>query len=209
MREVVGNDVVAIHAAENRASFARPGYVERVLSPRERRVLARAPRPEACFWSQFAAKEAAYKLLVQLGELPGFGHREIEVSESLDAVTWRDHRFELRAEVRPRWVHAVVTAGAPVVARVLEPGAGHDPSGEVRALGRALAAAVLRVPWERLEIRRAELAGAWDGHGPPELLLDGERAPLAVSLSHDGPFVAAALGIGRAGAALAEAAGAG
>lgn len=200
--------MVAIHAAENRASFVRPGYVERVLSPRERRVLARAPRPEACFWSQFSAKEAAYKLLVQLGERPGFGHREIEVAESFDAVTWRDHRFELRVEVRPRWVHATASAGSAVVARVLEPGAGHDPSGEVRSLGRTLAAAVLRVPWERLEIRRAELPGAWDGHEPPELLLDGERAPLGLSLSHDGPFVAAALGIGRAGAAAWDTAGA-
>ena len=78
---LLGNDIVDLGDPDNAASFVRPGYVERVCTPPERRAVVSAVEPARMFWSLFAAKESAHKLLVKLGEDPGFSPRRIEVAE--------------------------------------------------------------------------------------------------------------------------------
>ncbi len=189
IRGVVGNDVVDLTDPAIADHHHRERFVSRVCAPEERACVVTA----FDLWARFAAKEAAYKALVKIGEAPGFRHREIRVARNLHAVRWREHEFDLSVTAGGQHVHAVAWSPgqrAPLasVARTNGPS-----SAAARDLLRGLVAA--RTGWLAgdLEIVRDPVPGAWDGFGPPRVEHRGSPLKGAdVSLSHDGPFIAAA-----------------
>jgi len=191
---LVGNDVVDLGDPDNRESFARPGYVERVCTPAERRVLEAAEDPERLFWCFFAAKEAAYKLLVKLGEEPGLSHRRIEVASDLASSRYDDREIALRVGHADDWVHALASIG-PAEPRfeVSELGEHARASAAGRDLLCRMAAEVLGVTGAELSVERRPSTTSHDGFEPPRLCEKGVPTGLDVSLSHDGRYVAAAL----------------
>ncbi len=196
---LVGNDIVDLGDPENHESFVRPGYVERVCSPAERRVIDAARDPERLFWCFFAAKEAAYKLLVKLGEEPGLSHKRIEVAGDLASSRYDEREMALSVEHGDGWVHALSCVG-PAAPRfeVSELGPHARASAAGRELCCRMAAAALGVSGAELSIERRPSAAAYDGFEPPRLCDKGVPTGLDVSLSHDGRYVAAALA-GRRG----------
>jgi phosphopantetheinyl transferase (holo-ACP synthase) len=189
IRAVVGNDVVDLTDPAIADHHQRERFVSRVCAPDERTRVVTA----FDLWAHFAAKEAAYKALVKIGQAPGFGHRDIRVAADLRAVRWREHEFDLSVTADGQHVHAVAwSPGRPTplasVARTNGPS-----SAAVRALLRELVAARTGFLASDLEIVRDPAPGAWDGFGPPRVEHRGSSLTGAdVSLSHDGPFVAAA-----------------
>lgn len=201
-RALVGSDLVDLTDRDNLASFARPGYLERVCTPRERRALASSSEPSRRFFELFAAKEAAHKLLVKLGEEPGFSYQRIEIRADLASARYGGYEFALELDGSHDWVHAVAGVGAArtrrEVAALADLGDAKDPSEATRLLLRRLVARVTGLSFDTLAIERRPLAGSWDGFAPPSLLASGEPTGIDVSLSHDGRFVAAALVVTRA-----------
>ncbi len=201
---VIGNDVVDLADPAIARHHENDRFVARVCSEDERRRVITARD----LWSLFAAKEAAYKALVKLGESPGFGHRAIRVAPDLGSVTWRDQRLALRVTGDRDHVHAVAwseeTVGAAPIASVVRaegPRHGESESESERAravLCDLLATALGCAPGE-LAIVRDPSPGAWDGYGPPRVLRGGSPIDADVSLSHDGAFVAAAALVGVSG----------
>ncbi|MBK7580034.1 MAG: 4'-phosphopantetheinyl transferase superfamily protein [Myxococcales bacterium] len=191
---LVGNDIVDLADPDNRASFARPGYVERVLTAGERRALHESAEPERFFWSLFAAKEAAYKLLVKLGETPGLSHRRLEVSPELREVRHRELVVRIDLTHGETWVHALAHSGprSPrVEVSTLSPHAHASAAG--RALLCRMACQALGFALAELSIERRPSSVSFDGFEPPRLFGRGAPTGADVSLSHDGRFVAAAL----------------
>lgn len=194
---MIGNDIVDLDDVDNARSFARPGYVERVCAPSERETLSGSAEPERLFWAHFAAKEAAYKLLVKLGASPGFSHRELVVAPDLSRVRYREHELELSVTLGPGFVHATAAlAGVRPTLAVARTSA--EPSGAARRLLAGLVAGEAGCRPSELSVERHEQAGAWDGFGPPVVSRAGVELELDVSLSHDGRFVAAASSARRA-----------
>jgi phosphopantetheinyl transferase (holo-ACP synthase) len=188
--EVVGNDVVDLTDPAIADHHLRERFVSRVCAPEERgRVATRFD-----LWALFASKEAAYKALVKLGQAPGFGHRDLRVAPDLQAVHWRDIALDLRITADEHHVHAVAWSrgSEQPFARVART---DRPSGAAaRELACELVAAATGCSVSDLEIVRDPLPGGWDGFGPPRVTHRGNAMARAdVSLSHDGPFVAAAL----------------
>ena len=191
---LVGNDVVDLGDSDNHTSFARPGYVERVCTPSERRAIEAAEEPERLFCALFAAKEASYKLLVKIGEEPGLAHRRIEVAGDLASSRFDDRELGLSVQHGEGWVHALATLGTSSPRFEVE---SLPPHARASAAGRDLlcrmAAAALHVTGESLSIERRPSASSYDGYEPPRLCDGGVPTGLDVSLSHDGRFVAGAL----------------
>lgn len=194
---LVGNDVVDLGDPENQESFARPGYVERVCTLAERRVIDASGDPERTFWCLFAGKEAAYKLLVKLGEEPGLAHRKIEVAADLGSATYDERRMVLGVAHGDAWVHALASVGpAAPCFEVVELAPHSRASAASRELACRMAATALGVASDRLSVERRPSPSSYDGFEPPRLCEDGTPTGLDVSLSHDGRFVAAALATG-------------
>ncbi len=191
----IGNDVVYLTDPGIVRHHENRRFVERVCSEDERARVTTARD----LWSLFAAKEAAYKALVKVGGEPGFGHRSIEVASDLASVTWRGRCLDLTVTGDVDHVHAVAwTEGARPLIRVMRAtGAERGESEGARALLRELVSTALGCRPEAIEVVRDPSPGSWDGYGPPRVLRDGAPVDADVSLSHDGPFVAAAAVLGR------------
>jgi phosphopantetheinyl transferase (holo-ACP synthase) len=205
---VIGNDVVDLADPVIAKHHENERFVARVCSEDERRRVVTARD----LWSLFAAKEAAYKALVKLGESPGFGHRAIRVAPDLGSVTWRDLRLALRVTGDRDHVHAVAWSegdedAVPLVrvVRAFDPrhakSEGQGESERARAVLCDLLATALGCAPGELTIVRDAAPGAWDGYGPPRALRGGAPIDADVSLSHDGAFVAAATLVGISGRA--------
>jgi phosphopantetheinyl transferase (holo-ACP synthase) len=193
LAQKLGNDVIDLDDPAIARHHEDRRFVERVCDESERaRVLSKAD-----LWRTFAAKEAAYKVLVKMGASPGFGHRAIHVAEDLAAVKWEDRRVSLSVTGDAEHVHAVAwTEGQmPLVSVARFGGGAEDASAEsARAyavLCRLVAAEIGCEP-EELRVAREPLTGAWDGFAPPRVLRGAVLLDLDVSLSHDGRFAAAA-----------------
>jgi phosphopantetheinyl transferase (holo-ACP synthase) len=186
----VGNDVVDLADPAIARHHEDTRFVARVCGDDER---ARVTTARA-LWTLFAAKEAAYKALMKLGESPGFGHRAIRVAPELDVVSWGKQRLRLTVTGDSEHVHAVAwtDASRTPVARAGRLQAGEGESEGARRVLRALAAEALGCNPDALAVLRDPAPGAWDGFSPPRLERSGERVDADVSLSHDGRFVAAA-----------------
>lgn len=188
VQEVVGNDVVDLTDPSIAGHHRRERFVSRVCAAGERAWVATA----SDLWTLFAAKEAAYKALVKLGHSPGFAHREIVVAPDLRSVRWRAHDLELSVTSDEEHVHAVAWS-----ARTRRPltrvARAELAEGEAaRALLCAIVGGATGYAAGELEVVRDPLVGAWDGFGPPRVEWRGTMIDADVSLSHDGPFVAAA-----------------
>jgi hypothetical protein len=188
MRAVVGNDVVNLTDPAIAEHHTRARFLSRVCASDE---LARV-ETALDLWTLFAAKEAAYKALVKLDCSPGFGHRCIRVDPGLRVVRWRGHELDLSVVSDGSHVHAVAwspPARSPL-ATVGRAEAGGDGA---RTLLRELVANAIGCRADELEVVRDLVAGSWDGFGPPRVHRGGMRVDVDVSLSDDGPFVAAAM----------------
>jgi phosphopantetheinyl transferase (holo-ACP synthase) len=190
---LVGNDIVDLDDPDNLRAPRHPRFAVRVLTEHERVLAASSTDPYALAWSLFAAKEAAYKLLVKLGESPGFGYRRLQVAPDLKSVRFAEHLLGLELTRAAGSIHAIAMLGAEAPrASAVEPVvSGATPSAAARALAVRLASSLVDAPAFELEVVRAEAPGSWDGFAPPRLLLRGEILPVDVSLSHDGRWVAA------------------
>ena len=184
---MVGNDVVDLGDPAIAHHHTNERFVARVCSAGE----ARRVRSRDDLWTMFAAKEAAYKALVQLGRSPGFAHRAIVVAADLRSVTWRDCVLSLRVGRDADSVHAVARVGdVEPLARLRLAGETSDQG--ARTLLLELAADAVGCDPSRLGIVRDAIGDSWDGFGPPYVTCSGERVALDVSLSHDGRFVGVA-----------------
>jgi phosphopantetheinyl transferase (holo-ACP synthase) len=191
----VGNDVVHLGDPGIARHHESERFVARICAAEERARVATSRD----LWTLFAAKEAAYKALVKLGESPGFGHRSIGVAADLASVAWAGHRLALSIDAGADFLHAVAWTGAVrPVARVRRAEGDSTGKGErARALLRELVAAAIGCDGGELDVVREPVPGSWDGYGPPRLVRSESRPlDVDVSLSHDGPFVAVAAIIG-------------
>jgi phosphopantetheinyl transferase (holo-ACP synthase) len=186
---LVGNDVVDLDDAAITSSHLRARFVERVCHARERARVASALEPKVLLWSLFAAKEAAFKVVVKRGPVV-FAHRRFVVAEDLGSVGFEGLELRLRVQVTGACVHAVAWLGAaPTSSEVVCIGLREDPG---RVARKALLASFGEV--DGLEVVREPVPGAWDGYGPPRVRRSGFWLPVDVSLSHDGRFAAYAVG---------------
>lgn len=179
----VGNDVVDLDDPAIADSHLRPRFLARVCAPSERAMIAAAVEPKVLLWSLFAAKEAAFKVVVKLGPRPVFAHRAFVVSPDLRSVRYGERVVPVWIDVQGACVHAVASTGATApLSGVATLPDGADPGVEARRL--------LLSKIGGGEVVRDPAPGSWDGYGPPRLVRDGVTVDRDISLSHDGRFVA-------------------
>ena len=187
---MVGNDVVDLRDRSVAAGPRHPRFDARVFAPAEHRALRESAAPNPLRWAFWAAKEAAYKVAKKLDDATVWSPLRFVVRFERDlegAVEHEGREIPVRVEADAERVHAIATdarAGfARIRARVAElPTPDANPSAAVRALARADLATLLGAAPEALEFaRRGRI---------PVLCVAGGEAPLDLSLSHHGRFVA-------------------
>jgi len=188
----VGNDVVDLGDPMNASAHTRERLVARVLHEDERALLRASQTPNELFWSLFAAKEAAFKVVCKIGPRPVFAHRRFVVASDLRSVRHADVVLELQVvTVAATYVHAIASTATRAPLHAVEPIAlDANPTAAGRRHLCEWVARALDCEASELDVVRVPLAESWDGEGPPQLIRAGATLDADVSLSHDGRFVA-------------------
>lgn len=188
---MVGNDVVDLRDPESRPDSLHPRFDTRVFTERERATIEGSRDAARTRWKLWAAKEAAYKLARKLEPTTVFSPPRFEVTLADDVVV--EHgplRIVVEFGEHADALHAVASLGdasrrlqgwrrlAPDECASADP---EMPSRAVRALLCEELARELDVPVTSLDVRkRGRVPFVW---------LDGEPAPIDLSLSHHGEWL--------------------
>jgi phosphopantetheinyl transferase (holo-ACP synthase) len=187
---MVGNDVVDLRDRSVASGPRHPRFDTRVFAPSEHRALRESEEQNPLRWSFWAAKEAAYKVAKKLDDAAIWSPVRFVVHIDATGAGRVEHEgrdISVRVEKDAERIHAVASDTAAslsqVRARVAElPTADANPSAAVRALACEDLAGVLGRDPGLIEIARRDRI--------PVLRVVGEDAPLDLSLSHHGRFVA-------------------
>lgn len=197
---MIGNDVVDLAAT---GAARHPRFDLRAFTPGERRAIACAASPEETRWAFWAAKEAAHKVLHKIDPKESFvpGRMEVRLGRHGFGRVVRDRDVvPVRVRRSGAVLHAVACdrgADVPAMRWALAPlrvgrssGDAPDPGRDVRVLAIRVLAARLGVDPEACRIvRRNRIPELWIGDAP---------APVDLSLSHHGGWVAFAAELGLA-----------
>jgi phosphopantetheinyl transferase (holo-ACP synthase) len=193
---MVGNDVVDLRDPESAPETLHPRFDTRVFGESERAAIAASEDSARLRWKFWAAKESSYKLARKLSPTTVFAPARFVVVLS-DAetvtVTHGDARYRVAFTENAGALHAVATQAddenAEVLAGWRRLAVGEIASGDPEAPSRAVRellcerlAARLGVSPDALEVRRRGRV--------PYLWLNGKPAPVDLSLSHHGGWLA-------------------
>lgn len=187
---MIGNDVVDLGDLDALPGATHPRFDERVFDADERHAIQSNATPNRLRWILWAAKESAFKALRKLDDRTIFSPRRLSVAldgAGRGTVLHAGRRVDVVVEDAEDAVHVIAT-GSPAATGALISEVGFTSSeGASAAARRLLIAAVaprLGVAAEDLEVVRV--------HRVPRLHVRGQLAPVDISLSHHGRFVACA-----------------
>ena len=185
---MVGNDVVDLSDPESSRDARHFRFDRRVFTPEEFEVLSIEYTDVQRRWILWSAKEAAYKAARR--ECAGVVFSPARFVVNLDrslcgSVRIGIHRWPVRVRISGHCVHAVVSENDSFDdilsgARRLTTSELRDPSQAIRRFAIASIAAGLGVANSDLRIEKINRI--------PQLIVAGEAAPVALSLSHHGSY---------------------
>jgi len=201
---MVGNDVVDLSDHDSSLDARHWRFDRRVFTPEEFEMLSTDHTDLQWRWILWSAKEAAYKAARR--ESAGVAFSPARFVVNLDrslcgSVRVGIRRWPVRVRIGGDCIHAVVSenesfAGTLSGSRRLTTAELRDPSQGVRRFAIASIAAGLGVAACDLRIEKTNRI--------PRLIVAGEAAPVALSLSHHGSYAGFACHdsrIGKAGRA--------
>ncbi len=78
----IGNDIIDLLLAKKESNIFRKGYLEKILTENELKILLNSKDIELSFWQMWSMKEAVYKILRQKEIERGYYPKKIEVLAS-------------------------------------------------------------------------------------------------------------------------------
>jgi phosphopantetheinyl transferase (holo-ACP synthase) len=179
----IGNDIIDLTFPEGK-HHAR--FAERVLSSNELSRLS----AEDDIWIFWAAKEAAYKAVAQLGDVGAFLPKQFSVDVDESVVIFGDHTLHYRVEKTLDYLHVMCATNEVVLRTKVTSAISLLPSHTVQSSDFArsqaiqgLASAVGVSPVE-ISISKPSLTT------PPKIFYRQQELKIPLSLSHDGRYVA-------------------
>jgi hypothetical protein len=191
-------------------------FVNRVFTPDEQRQIFNSPHPDTVLWALWAGKETAYKIVrkfhPEAPAVPQFYEVKLVPEDEYKHpdITYPAYRVRLpgivhepcgkihiRSFVTDNYVHCIGTADSIEALDTLIWQVNRiNPASRISrdyesmcvrdALKRHLSAYIDQCP-EEIDIRREKDSR---GMGPPFVYINGRKAALDISLSHDGRFTA-------------------
>ena len=185
---MIGNDIVDLSDPESSREACHLRFDRRVFTLEEIEALSTDPTDVQKRWILWSAKEATYKAARR--ECSGVAFSPVRFVVNLDRslcglVRYGIRHWPVRVQIDGDCVHAVVSedesfAGTLSGSCRLTSAELRDPSQSVRRFAIASIATELGVATSDLRIEKVDRI--------PQLILAGEAAPVALSLSHHGSY---------------------
>lgn len=213
--QMIGNDIVDLKTADARGKAGDARFIARVFTVSEQEAIRRSAHPDALLWTFWAAKEAAYKAISKaapdISSAPrhyrvaiDFQNRQNQPENAAGDVATPLGVAPVRIFCNMEWVHCMASAGLTatpfdigIIYGIREITPDRRPvsvreSATAREAATAGIASFLGINPDDIRILRET---GPRGQGPPMVHIKGKRAPIDISLSHDGRFAAYAFWI--------------
>ena len=80
---MIGNDVIDLELTRIESNWQRKGFLEKLFSVREQKMIQNAENSELMVWNLWSRKEAAYKIIIQKGGKRGYYPIKIECLDGI------------------------------------------------------------------------------------------------------------------------------
>ena len=197
----VGNDVVDLKEPANAGKSRDSRFLKKILTSAEIKFVQNARNPDTALWSHWACKETAYKVIkkscLDAAFLPRqwtvvFNKTKSKYSEG-EVIIPDKGKVYIRLFPNLQYVHCIgsdsIAALDELIWRVdvLPEKEKNNPSFYSRyCLGHSLAKH-FSLNYHHIKIKRTRENGELQ---PPRVYVNGRKADIDISLSHDGRFVA-------------------
>jgi phosphopantetheine--protein transferase-like protein len=200
----VGNDVVDLKEQANRYKSRDLRYLKKILTDAEIEFVTKAKNTDVALWSFWACKEAAYKVMKKSFPDSAFTPRLWQVTYAKSRLEYSEGEVEIPQTgsvfvhliSNADYVHCVGANGLEILDKLISgvevlPEEETNPSFFLRQCLAERLAARFALNFHQIQIRRTMQNNELQ---PPRVYIDSKTTDIDISLSHDGRFVAYAIG---------------
>lgn len=197
---MIGNDIVDLDHARRESNWQRRGFLNKVFSTEEQRLIHSASDPERMVWALWSMKESAYKLIVRQTGHSFFAPRKlacqvVKIQENaIEGSVFYGKAYQTRSILTTHFIASVALPSgfiAPFIHQIVS-FAYSDYAFQHEHIRQAVKQFFLN----RSVTKESEIQVRKDAAGIPEILLRnsaGQLTTIPVSLSHHGSFGAFAM----------------
>ncbi|MBG6234282.1 phosphopantetheinyl transferase (holo-ACP synthase) [Pedobacter sp. CAN_A7] len=77
---MIGNDIVDLRTAKQESNWQRKGYLQKVFTPAEQKLILESASPDILVWLFWSMKEAAYKIYSKEMDIRNYAPTSLECS---------------------------------------------------------------------------------------------------------------------------------
>ena len=122
---MIGNDIVDLALARTESNWKRPGYLDKIFTPKEQVLISSAENPDIMVWNLWSRKEAAYKIYNRVTGIRGFFPLKLECiyeNTRKGSVRCNGYTFYTKTEIVKDKIHTVAVTDKMDFKTVLELG---------------------------------------------------------------------------------------
>jgi phosphopantetheinyl transferase (holo-ACP synthase) len=110
---MIGNDIVDRVQAKRESNWQRKGFLDKLFTTDEQRLILTASDPERIVWTLWSMKESAYKVAVRETGKRVFAPRKLEcqvntlTEETAEGVVSYEKIYQTRSSITPHYIASV------------------------------------------------------------------------------------------------------
>ncbi len=180
---VIGNDIVDIERAVSTTNWKRKGYLQKLFTEEEQRIILNSEFPEIQIWKYWSMKEAAYKAHHRRFRLARkfnpVQYNCNETSEGLGTVIKDNYRYKTATSSSVNFIHTIASVNNNGIL-----------FSEVFMDSEAIKEMVITHFASVNQLQKEQVTVKKDENYIPHLYLDNKIHPVNFSITHHGNFSA-------------------
>lgn len=114
---LIGNDLVDLKQAVSDSNWQRKGYLDKICTPAEQKLISGAPLPSVMVWLIWTMKEAGYKIISRKTGLRSYNPLSLScehvIADQLQAtgqVKYGNGVFEVKSKISAELIHSTAVS---------------------------------------------------------------------------------------------------
>jgi len=187
---VIGNDIVDLKEASLTSNWKRPGFLNKVFSPEEQRLLHTSSNPFQTVWRMWSMKESAYKFYLQKTATPIKGFYPAKVicerySPTHGQVTIQGLVVETTSIIHPEYIFSTAFSNVNIPT---ETAIFFLSEKNYQFQTTFIRDKLLDFLAQKKQLNKIDLTIEKNQHNIPEIFYKKKPLPIACSLTHHGNY---------------------
>ena len=124
-RKLIGNDIVDLALAEKQSNWKRNGYLQKIFTEAEQRLILESTTPNKTVWILWSMKESAYKIFSRETGVRNYApttlicsNVELNITNAIGVVCIAGKTYFTASTIDEQKIHTVCTTLAAVVKQI-------------------------------------------------------------------------------------------